>query len=231
MGKAKGILPSNINSIIKDAISDLRDNIENLKKAISDGQKEIIDKIDTDYPTPSSVSTLPEEGTNSISQFTQELYQKPERSLFSSEIPQMVTDVTVTEIPVDPLKVYGINDDNDFALPVGDVPKPDTELTSPKDACDSTHRFSADIYEKNTEIFGKNDTIPTPTEKVKLQFVPGPLISQKEEAEFLPPEGIIQIPTDKLQEPSEEKVVIKNFDVDFCIKDTLDETKKIELQK
>merc|ERR1711874_186553 len=53
-------------------------------------------------------------------------------------------------------------------------------------------------------------------------------ISQKEEDEFKSPEGIIQIPADKLQKPTEEKGDIKTFVEDYYTKGKLDETGKIE---
>merc|ERR1712106_339816 len=182
------------------------------------------------FPSPSSISTLPKEAVISTSQFTEELYQEPERTQTSIEIPQVVSDITLAPIPLPSFKECDKRDEHQFVHPVGDVPRPKSELSSPKDSDNTTHTFYVDIYNKDVENVVKAERIPTPEETTELPLVPGATINQKKEAEFSSPVGIVPTPADILQEPIEGKDDSQTFGADLYVKGNLEETSKIDQQ-
>merc|ERR1712106_231330 len=94
----------------------------------------------------------------------------------------------------------------------------------------TTHTFYVDIYNKDVENVVKAERIPTPEETTELPLVPGATISQKKEAEFSSPVGIVPTPADILQEPIEGKDDSQTFGADLYVKDNLEETSKIDQQ-
>merc|ERR1711874_592695 len=69
----------------KKGISVTSNMSEEISVVLSDipQEREVTVEIVTDFPTPSSVSTLPKEADLSTSQFTEELYQEAERTQIS----------------------------------------------------------------------------------------------------------------------------------------------------
>merc|ERR1712106_777973 len=138
------------------------------------------------------------------------------------------SEMSVNPIHVAPMKEFDTRVEHEFALPVGDVLRPSSVLSSPKDADNTTHRFSVDIYKKDVKNIGKAEIIPTSQETTELPLVPGANISQKKEAEFVLPIGIVPAPADKLQEPTEGKEDSQTFGADLYMKDNLEETSEID---
>merc|ERR1739842_44319 len=129
-----------------------------------------------------------------------------------------------------PFKECDSRDDHRFAHPVGDLPRPGSELSSPKDVDITTRTFSVDFYNKDIDNDDKSERIPTPEGTTELPLVPGATISQEKEAEFSSPVGIVPTPADILQEPTEGKVYSQKFGADIYIKGNLEKTSKIDQQ-
>merc|ERR1711874_176033 len=83
----------------KSVTSNMSEEVSVVLTDVPQQREEVTDEVVIDFPTPSSVSTLPKEVTLSESQFTKELYEEPERTRASSEIPKMKNEKDVSLIP------------------------------------------------------------------------------------------------------------------------------------
>merc|ERR1711874_407765 len=86
----------------------------------------------------------PKEVIISTSQFSEELYQEPERAKTSSKIPQPAIEKTVSPIPITPVS----QKEAELTSPIGIVPTPADILQEPKEVKGDLQTFGTDLYIK-----------------------------------------------------------------------------------